>query len=547
MKKLIFMLIGSVVLNAAAQNYTELPQIKLIHDGWGFQYSAASTAFLRNHIESLEKSIPGQGIVIQFKIPAEKCAGKTVNTNAIFENRKIEYEYFKDDIENLKNTPFRKFTDNFLGLTLNPGNIDWFSDEDWAVICHNYSVASRVAKAAGLTGVKLDIEEYHANTMWQFKSEKGYTLEETRKKIRQRGQEFGRALFTPFPDMQVLCYWWFSLARHKNDLLMPERENYMVAPFINGMYDVMPPGIRIHEGNETCSYRANCKAEFYHLAVDMTKAFPRFVAPENLVKYRNQTRLAPGIYIDPHFSERKNYWKNQLQPDLNVHGGSRLLKRNLQQAMEVADCYVWMWHERFCWFPSDHPAKLQLLEKVSPGLKDELDLILRSMPAAKEAVTQKKLKNLVHNGDFSKMPEGKQAIANFAQWFNGNGQFQRKVISGNPVAAAVGVVEGCIFQSHRVKSGQIYLVRCSMQNPGSRPAGCGTLSVNWKKADGERFADYVMRRYRFNDQKGITDTAEFTVYVPEGAEYLELMLSASGMKPGEEIYFDNLELYLIQD
>ena len=558
MQKLLLTLSALAALSLSARNYCDLPKVKLIHDGWSFQYttynpkvaphkSEITTSFIRNNIALLENSVPGNGIVIRFVAPAANCEGKAVNINSIFGGRKIKYEYFKEDIENIQNTEFKKFTDNFLGLTVSPGNVDWFDDAAWQTVCHNNNVMARIAKECKLVGLKLDIEEYHSNSMWQFKADLGRTHAETMAKVRQRGREFGKALFSAFPDAHLLCYWWLSLARHKNDRFQPERSEYMVAPFVNGMYDVMPPTITIHEGNEACAYRANNAIEFYHLSVDMHKVFPRFLDPVNWSKYRNQTKLAPGLYVDPHFATGNGFWKNQLQPDLKALGGAKLLKRNLLQAMEVADTYVWMWHERHVWYPSNHPAKPILISSVAPNLKDDMEVILNPEKHAKARIAAKKINNMVVNGDFAKMPEGKQQIANFAHWFNGKGKFQRKEINGNPVAAAIGVESGCIYQSRPAKAGELFLVRCSASNLDPAKRNSASITVNWIEPNGERFADYSNRIYHFRKLKDGKDTVEFTIAAPENAKRIELMLGVGNLGPEDEVYFDDLELYRIVD
>ena len=60
--------------------------------------------------------------------------------------------------------------------------------------------------------------------------------------------------------------------------------------------------------------------------------------------------------------------------------------------MEVADRYVWMWHERYVWFPSHHPANPIVISSVAPKVTEELDLIVSPMPKAAQIVKNKKLK-----------------------------------------------------------------------------------------------------------------------------------------------------------
>ena len=563
----IFLLTAMVV--CAAEQYYQLPKVKLIHDGWGFQYESLApgeksdrnrvitTKFIKENIRMMEKSIPGSGIIIRFTTPADLCEGKAVSLNSIFGSRRIKYEYFKQDIENLKNTRFTKFTDNFLGLTVSPGNVDWFDDEAWATVCHNHKVAAKIARETGMVGMKFDIEEYHKNTMWQFNPEKGKTLAETHAKIRQRGQEFGRALFSEFPDMEMLCYWWLSLANHKNENCRSQADYYMVAPFINGVYDVMPPTVKIHDGDESCAYRANDEVEFYHMAVDVKKRFLKYIAPENLVKYRSQTFVAPGLYVDPHF-KKPGYWENQLQPDLDRLGGASLLKRNLYHAMEVADKYVWMWHERVVWFPSHHPAFPTCITAFAPNLPDELDLIASVEPLAKakELVSGKKIPNIIYNSTFDKLPENGQQIPGFGIWYDSinKGKFVRKTVNGNAVVASVGATGGCIYQNRKVNPGEMYLVRCSGGNiaPGSQVQA--SLSIKWKKLFPRKgqtfddyFADYLNTTRYFRPLGNRMDTIEFVVVVPETATHLAAMIWVYNAADGEEIHFDNLEVYKIMD
>ena len=555
---LLILCFSSFVLGA--ENYYKLPDVKLIHDGWTFHYQplhkgmtpsrkyVATTESIRRDVEMMEKNIPGSGIVIRF-FSDKKCGGgKSFNIGAVFGGDRLEYKYFKKDIENLRNTKFKKFTDNFLGLTVSPGNVDWFDDKAWEVVCNNHKVVSRVAKESRMVGLKLDIEEYGPNTMWRFKPQLGRSLEETVKKVRQRGQEFGRAIFTEFPDVHLLCYWWLSLARTKNDVFHMDRAEYMVAPFVNGMYDVMPEGVTIHEGNESCAYRSNNETEFNHLSIDLRKNFLRCLDPKHLRKYRAQTMLAPGLYLDPHFSGKANFWSNQLKPDLQKMGGVKLLKRNIVQAAEVADRYVWLWHERFAWYPSHHPAKPQDVNKIAPKLTEDIDLLLKPMPRSSQLVKERKLRNLVRNGDFSQPGKGKQALAFFSEWYSKNqGKFFHKNVNGNGVAAASGVISSCIMQNFPAKSGEMYLVRCKGGNLSKKTAAVAKITVSWKMPGGERFADYLNRGYVFRKGLDKLEQIEFTVVVPEGAATLELMLSAGNCQKGDEIRFDDLELYKIVD
>ena len=93
----------------------------------------------------------------------------------------------------------------------------------------------------------------------------------------------------------------------------------------------------------------------------------------------------------------------------------------------------------------------------------------------------------------------------------------------------------------------MYLVRCKGGNLSEKTAAVAKITVSWKMPGGERFADYLNRGYVFRKGLDKLEQIEFTVVVPEGAETLELMLSAGNCQEGDEIQFDDLELYKIVD
>ena len=74
MKKIISLFAAAATFTAvAAENYCQMPKVKLVHDGWGLQYQGVpagakpdrkfqmSTEYIKNNVEMLEKSIPGSG------------------------------------------------------------------------------------------------------------------------------------------------------------------------------------------------------------------------------------------------------------------------------------------------------------------------------------------------------------------------------------------------------------------------------------------------------------------------------------------------------
>lgn len=172
-------------------DYWRPPQKKLIEAGW----DTPTTGFLRENIKKMEESTPYQGIRIKLEGNGE---GKGQHVKTIFGKTRWQYEWFKDDVENLKNTDFKTFTDNFIATGVMPGDVDWFTDSDWACVCNNFALVARIAQETGMKGIVFDPEEY-SSYLWSGTNVNGHSREETETMARQRGQEFGNALFKTFP------------------------------------------------------------------------------------------------------------------------------------------------------------------------------------------------------------------------------------------------------------------------------------------------------------------------------------------------------------
>ncbi len=65
-------------------------------------------------------------------------------------------------MDQLRACKFTRFTDNFLTIGANPGNVDWFDDEGWQQIVEHWRIAAWAAKQSGLQGVALRPRALHA-------------------------------------------------------------------------------------------------------------------------------------------------------------------------------------------------------------------------------------------------------------------------------------------------------------------------------------------------------------------------------------------------
>ena len=126
---------------------------KLIEFGW----DEPDPAFMRKHVEEMEKT-PFDGCV--FHVDAKDAAGKTTGrlTWEGWAQRAFTEAELKNAVDDLKATPFKRFTHNFLRFNTTPAKLDWFDDH--AAILSNAKLAAKVAREGKCAGVLFDIEQY---------------------------------------------------------------------------------------------------------------------------------------------------------------------------------------------------------------------------------------------------------------------------------------------------------------------------------------------------------------------------------------------------
>lgn len=225
--------------------------------------------------------------------------------------------------------------------------LGWRDDAAWARAAANLRAAAAIAKAGGLRGVMGDIEDYWKAHQFHLQKDDP-PFDEACRLARQRGAEAYRGFFAEYPDMLLLTFMYFSLDRAysvSSDPAATMRERGDLLPsFLNGMLDVMPAGVRIVDGNETPGYLADAlNRDFYFAAaVTRTHLLP-LVAPENRDRYRAQVLVGFGLYLDGYTcADKASTW--YMPPK----DGSRLerLRANLDQAVDAADGYVWLYGEQ---------------------------------------------------------------------------------------------------------------------------------------------------------------------------------------------------------
>ncbi len=217
---------------------------------WGFDQP--DTGFLRQHIGQMEATTPFDGTV--FSVNTDHGS---VFTDAYWGAETITSAQLTNALADLRATPFRKFTDNFLRLNVTPygpsGGIDWF--DNFGAITTNSLAAAQLAKAGGAKGVIIDTEQY-TQQIFNYAAQRDArtkSFAQYAAQARQRGAEIMQAFQQGYPDLTLFLSFGHSMPglQAANEPSNLPRVGYgLLAPFLDGMFDAAVGKTKIVDGFE---------------------------------------------------------------------------------------------------------------------------------------------------------------------------------------------------------------------------------------------------------------------------------------------------------
>ena len=533
----------AVALNADAE-----VRKKAIGCGWCFN-STTVDDFLANADAFDEVGL--DGVLVWLR--GRNGQGKAVGMRNIY-TEDWSYEMFAPMVPKLKKmTEHRAFRDNFLITFRSPRTrIAWTDDAAWARLGENMRVAACIARDGGCRGLQRDTEDY--SRAWQFvRAPNDPPYDALCQMARKRGAEVFRGVFAEYPDVVVLSFWLLTMGNDKcpaNSVESSVRGRHSLWPaFVNGMLDVVSPGARLVDGNEY-AYRYDAdRNDFYRSACHVHNSLVRLVAPENREKYARQVQAGFGLYLDMYVSPEGSNW--YFPPK----DGSRTeaFRRNLEQALDAADEYVWVYGEKLQfvnWKPGFKIAGGTLPERWEDRLPGFCDAIFSATePAAFAQRRRRELEasgawtNLVVNGDCADCTAG--AVPKpFGSWQPGKkenhrGSFGCDTTFGegdSTSLCAEGVPSGCfVYRQKGVKPGELYLLKCSASG------GSTSASVAWKNAEGH-YLKMGSLYMPFGKEEGRWRHGELVVRVPTDAVELQFAFGV-GLAPGEKAWFDSIGVF----
>jgi len=361
------------------------------------------------------------------------------------------------------------------------------------------------------------------------------------------------AVADEFPDLTLFSYFMNSICRRATGHRDPNRilasQGYGLLPaFIDGWLDAAPPTVTFVDGCES-AYLYNSEKQYLEAALAIKGACQELVSPENRAKYRAQVQVSFGVYLDAYWNPKDSQWGRWYVDGL---GGPRVqrLRANVRAALRAADEYVWIYGEKFRWWPTPNGrVREQTWPEALPGCEAALRWGRDPVAAARWKIQRLRqaggLKNLLAGGAFDEAEQGGRP--------DGWGAWQSKESKGaftwdpktgaaaEGAGRAAGVADGCFIQSIPVEPGQRYAVRAVRRLRGR---GDAMLRVRWQTAESQWTAQghdqVVLPDGPPGDWAEMLGAAE----VPEGAGRLVVLLLVRGQRSEKDVaWFDDAAVY----
>lgn len=339
---------------------------KLIEFGW----DEPDPEFMRQHIAEM-KQTPFDGTVfhVNYGRPGGKQGSFTWEawgTNA-FTRADLERA-----IEDLKQTDFGRFNQNFLRFNTTPAHLDWF--DDYAAVLQNAKLAAQIARESRCPGILFDIEQYDG-ALFDYKKQrdsedKAKPREQAQKswelyaaQARKRGREVMEAFQEGYPNLTIFLTYGYSLPwaeSSRGRIALAECQYGLLAPFLDGLLQGAKGKTRVVDGHEL-SYGWKTAQQFaagYKTMSD--ELLPIVIDPD---KYRKVFSCGFGLWIDRDW--RKLGWdiehpeKNYFTPET--------LESATRAALRQSDRYVWIYSETPRWWSAEGKAI-----KLPPAYGDAL-------------------------------------------------------------------------------------------------------------------------------------------------------------------------------
>jgi hypothetical protein len=339
------------------------PKKKLLDFSWNSPY----TFDLRNNLKKYEIGVfDGVGL----KIPIYAGAGNVFMVNDL---RAIKPDSLQMELDLAPSAPQSKIlTDNFLVL-FGGSQMDWFSDEDWAVAEKHIRYAGKLAKALNCKGILWDAEPYKpGKNPWKYPEQPlaaKHTYEQYATQVRKRGAQFIDALQDEFPDLIVYSLREFSDYQQGSPFsepLLPVKDIALTniklktmwwglhLPFTIGILDAIKGKATLVDANEEAYYYTSSQ-QFFETATILKSDATALVPADLHLKFAAHYKI--GQAIAPHYISGS--WANIISFPFRLSGQGKMLSATQQAkwlehnsfySLRTSDEYAWLYTEQYNWW-----------------------------------------------------------------------------------------------------------------------------------------------------------------------------------------------------
>lgn len=350
------------------------PDKKLIEWGW----DEPSPSFMRQHCERMDR-VGFDGVIFHAEAASD---GETVNFAwECWGARRFEISDLSQAIEDLQACDFERMTDNFLRFNVCPGDVDWFDDDAFGVVVHNAKVAAHVARQGGCKGFMFDVEMYH-NPLFSYAEQvrrETKSFADYEAKVRQRGQEFIRAINSEYPDITILLTFGYTITGVGGDR---SKARYgLLKNFLDGMFEAAANGTTIVDAYEG-AYPFRKHGQFVAAYRTVREDMPRYSAVPDAC--RRHLKVGFGVWMDMGWRRygwhTRDFEMNYFTPDE--------LEYSVFCGLDVSDEYVWIYTETPRWWTSTKlpaPYCYAIRKAKWPHVIDDSDVGLRQVKGDKGA------------------------------------------------------------------------------------------------------------------------------------------------------------------
>ena len=541
-------------------NFYQPQKKKLIHiQAW----AERTPSYLLQQLAFLKEKTPYDGFFLELRNSnVHDSRNKEASTYFIFQNTTWPEDIFDQDIPRLQKLSRNGLKDSFIGTCVKYGDLDWFNDEHWNNLCHNYAIVARVAREGEIAGIGFDPEMY-MEQQFEFNPKYGHSYAETWQKARLRGQQWITAIQKEFPQAKIFSLFWASLnfVSMGNCDVNPAIYGNLFIPFMNGVYDKIAPGIIIIDGSEEYGYRSLKRSDFERGHSRFRTFFRHQLLPENLERAEKQTQYSVAVYLDAFFwAMSKSKWDFLPGKPFNAPARYELFRQAFPLAVEFADEYVWTYGEAARWYS---PLANRFSGKTISDICPDINAFMRAAKSTSALqtycnaqVAAKKLKNELRYGSFeeSRISDPISPVKHWGVWSRVKSPDSKfSAIQGRGFNNSIGAVAsdytvtgGTLYlRPITVKPGRRYLFRGKVR---SEDLGRGNFTINFKNSQGtwDPSPDVPTVRILPPQDAGKWHQCIRFFTVPDNCNAIQICCSVMPQRKGkDQVALDDNELYLL--